>query len=89
MLDSPNIVKLFRRVIPYVNVFVNIDKMKPVTSNGQPRTGREEAAIRRIKENQTDGKIREIHEALKGEPKVRWGRWIRKDLGLKKPKKCG
>ncbi|MFC1597207.1 hypothetical protein ACFL5Q_04610 [Planctomycetota bacterium] len=89
MLDSPNVVKLFRRVVPYVNVFVNIDKMRPVTSNGQPRTRREEAAIRRIQENQTNDRIHAIYEALRGEPLVRWGRWIRKDLGLKKAKKSG
>ncbi len=89
MLDAPNVVKLFRRLTPHVSVFINIGKMMRVRCCVQPRTRREEAAVRRIEENQADDRIREIYEALKDEPLVRWGRSISKVLGLKKPRKCG
>jgi DNA repair photolyase len=89
MLDVPNVVKLFRQLTPYVNVFINIGMMERVGPNVQPKTQREKAAVRRIEENQTDDKIREIYQALKDEPLARWGRSISKVLGLRRPKKCG
>ena len=42
MLDAPNVLKLFRRLAPYVNVFINIGKMNYIRQNIQspnPRRG--------------------------------------------------
>ena len=89
MLDAPNVMKLFRRLSPYVNVFINIGKMLRVRYCVQSRTRRDEAAVRRIEDNQSDDRIREIYEDLKDEPLVRWAPSIREVVGLKTPKKCG
>lgn len=85
MLDTPNVLKLFRKLAPYVNVFINIGIMKNIRQNTLPRTQEDEAEVRRIKENQADDRIRAIYEGLKSEPLVRWSPEIRKVLGIEKP----
>jgi len=89
MLDAPRIMKLFRKLAPYGNVFINIGIMRNIRQNTQPRTQEEEAKVRRIEENQADDRIRAIYEDLKGEPLVRWSPEIRKVLGIENPKPCG
>ena len=64
--------ELFRRLSPHFNVFINIGKMLRVRYCVQPRTRRDESAVRRIEDNQSDARIREIYEDLKDEPLVRW-----------------
>lgn len=41
-----------------------------------------EEAIARIEAGQTDEKIREVYEALKGEPKVRWKDSVKRVVGI-------
>ena len=81
MLDAPNVLKLFRKLAPYVNVFINIGKMNNIP---RPETKDEESAVCRIKENQTKDRIRAIYEDLKDEKLVRWSPKIRKILGIEK-----
>jgi DNA repair photolyase len=89
MLDVPNVLKLFRRLAPYVNVFINIGIMCNVRRNVQPQAQKEEAEVRRIEENQAEDRIVAIYEDLKGETLVRWSPKIRAILGIRRPKRCG
>ncbi len=89
MLDAPNVLKLFRKLAPYVNVFINIGIMCSIRRNTVPRTQEEEAQVRRIEENQAVDRIRAIYEKLKGEALVRWSPEIREILGIEKRKPCG
>jgi len=89
MLDAPNVLKLFRELAPYVNVFINIGIMKDIRKNTLPRTQEQEAEVHRIKENQGDDRIRAIYDELKGEALVRWSPEIRAVLGIEKPQRCG
>ena len=84
MLDAPNVLKLFRRLAPYVNVFINIGIMKSIRRNTQPQTQEEEAAVRQIEQNQADDRIRAIYEHLMDEALVRWSPEIRNVLGIEK-----
>lgn len=88
MLDTPNVSAMFRRLAPYVNVFINIGIMEKISRNVQPRTEEETAAVRRIEENQVVNRIHAIYGDLKDEALVRWSPEIRKILGLKKAKSC-
>ena len=89
MLDAPDLPKLFRRLAPYVNVFINIGIMENIRRNVQPRTQREEAEVRRIEENQADDRIHGIYADLRNEPLIRWSPQVRKRLGLKSTRSCG
>ena len=90
MLDAANVLRLFRKLAPYVTVFINIGIMKNIRRNTRPQSEQEEAAVRRVEENQADDRIRVIYEDLKDEPLVRWSPEIRKVLGIgKKNDSCG
>ena len=90
MLDAANVLMLFRKLAPYVTVFINIGIMKNIRRNARPQSEQEEAAFRRVEENQADDRIRAIYEDLKDEPLVRWSPEIRKVLGIgKKNDSCG
>jgi len=86
MLDAPNMVKLFRKLVPYVNVFINIGIMCKVRRNVTPRTQEEKAAVCQIEENQANDRVRSIYEQLKVQELVRWSPEIRKILGIEKAK---
>ena len=88
MLDTPNVLKLFRKLAPYVNVFINIGIMNKIGRNIQSLTQEEVALVRRIKDNQAEDRIRAIYEKLKGEALVRWSPETRKVLRIEKPKQC-
>ena len=48
-----------------------------------------EAAVRRIKQGQTDDRIKEIYEALKDNPKIKWKGIIKDLLGMEGPDQPG
>ncbi len=88
MLDAPNVSELFHRLVPYVNVFINIGIMKRVGQNVRPRSRREKAEVRKIKENQSPNRIRSIYEVLKGKPLVRWSPETKRILAVEKEAAC-
>ena len=80
MLDSENVVALFCALAPYVTDSIWIGKMNGIDYRVEP--GTDPRAIRRIKDGQTDGRVREIYAALKHEQKVKWKESFKKVLGL-------
>jgi len=89
MLDVANVSMLYRKLVSYVNVFINFGIMKNIRLNTKSRTQEEEAEFRRIAENQADDRIRAIYADLGDEPLVRWSPEIREILGIEKRKPCG
>lgn len=80
LLDSENVVSLFRALVPYVTHTIWIGKMNGIDYRVEPGTDPRE--VQRIKEGQTDAKVRAIYAALKDEPKVRWKESFKAVLGL-------
>ena len=80
MLDAPKVVKLFQILCPWVTDTIWLGKMNQIDQRVIPGTN--PAEIQRIKDGQTDERIREIYAQLKDEPKVRWKESIKKVVGL-------
>ena len=83
MLDSPNVVKLFQKLEPWVTDAIWIGKM-----NGVPKKAGKQWELA-IRAGQTDERIAEIYAALKKHPKVKWKDSIKKVVGLKMAQKAG
>jgi len=88
MLDVPHVAGLYRTVVPFVNVFVNVGLMEDVRLNVQPQTPEEEAEVLRIERGQSIDRLRSLYQDLKDEPLVRWGRSVRRALGLTQAARC-
>jgi len=86
MLDSPNVVKLFYKVEPFVNDTIWIGKMNEIRAGKMSRvdieTAEDEKRVKTIEAGQTDERIHEIYTELKDEPKVRWKESFKEVLGL-------
>lgn len=80
LLDASDAVKLFRKLEPYVSDSIWFGKMNRIDQRVIDGTSPE--AIEAIKRGQTDERIREIYEALKDEPKVRWKESYKAVLGI-------
>ena len=87
LLDSDHVEALFHTVFPYVTHSIWIGKLNMIDSRVEP--GSDPEAIRRIKEGQTDRRVREIYEALKCEPKVKWKESYKRVLGLELAEEAG
>ena len=84
LLDADDAVGLFRDLEPWVTDTIWFGKMNRIPSDcASP------AAIEAIKRGQTNERIREIYEALKYEPKVRWKESYKEVLGLKRATEAG
>ena len=82
MLDVPHAVELYETLIPYITDTIWFGKMNQVSKRVDAKTAEEKAAVRRIEENQTDERIRELYERLKDLPKVEWKESIKEVVGL-------
>ena len=87
MLDSQNVVALFRSLAPYVTHSIWIGKMNGIDSRVEP--GTDPQAIQRIRDGQTDGRVRAIYAALKDEPKVKWKESFKEVLGMDLAEEAG
>jgi DNA repair photolyase len=72
MLDSPNVVKLFRTFEPFVTDTIWIGKMNRIAQRVEAETEEDKRRIQAIEEGQTDERVMEIYNTLKDEPKVAW-----------------
>lgn len=89
MLDSPNVVRLFETLKPWVNDSIWIGKMNKIRMRVNIVTDEDEAQVCRIEGNQTDDDVRRIYEALKDEPKVKWKESFKSVLGLPLAEEAG
>lgn len=87
MLDSRNVVGLFHALAPYVTDSIWIGKLNGIDYRVEP--GTDPKAIRRIKDGQTDERVREIYAALKDQPKVKWKESFKEVLGLDLAEEAG
>ena len=82
MLDVPHAVELYEAVVPFVTDTIWFGKMNDVRRRVEVKSAEDEAAVRRIGENQADERIVELYERLKDKPKVAWKDSIRELVGL-------
>jgi len=83
MLDSKNVVELFRILEPSVTDSIWIGKLNKIDSRVEVKTDEDRQQVQRIKDGQTDEKIWVVYNALKDEPKVKWKESFKAVLGLK------
>ena len=94
-LLTPERVAVFVAVVePFVNHSIwigkaNMLRYRSAWARKHVDCGMLEAEIRRIEAGQTDAKVREIYEALKDNPKIRWKESYKKVIGLALPDKAG
>jgi DNA repair photolyase len=89
MLDSPNVEELFYTLKPYVTNSIWIGKLNKARKRILIETDEDERQVCRIEKGQTDERIREIYEALKDEPLVKWKESFKTVLGLSLAEKPG
>lgn len=89
MLDTPNVVALFRTLIPFVSDSIWLGKLNRARSCIQERTSEIETAIRQVEAAQTDDRIWDVYQALKDEPLVRWKESIKQIVGLSLAERAG
>ena len=82
MLDSPNVVKVFCKLHPYVTDVIWIGKLNKARQRIKCVYAEDFEAVERIEEGQTDDQVRRIYAALKDDPKVRWKESFREILGI-------
>ncbi len=87
LLESDNVRAMFDTLAPYITDSIWIGKLNGIDYRVEPGAATE--AIRRIKDGQTDEKVRTIYEALKDEPKVRWKESYKGVLGLELAMEAG
>jgi DNA repair photolyase len=80
MLDSQQVAELFHTLAPYVTDSIWIGKLNGIDYRVEP--GTDPQAVQRIRDGQTDRRVRAIYAALKDEPKVKWKESFKKVLGL-------
>jgi len=92
-LDSPNVVKLFYKLEPFITDSFWIGKMNRIRhADGtlyrvSPDTNSVE--VDRIEAGQTDERVHAIYAALKDEPKIRWKESFKEVLGLETATEAG
>ena len=88
MLDSENIDSLIKDLTPLVSDAIWIGKMnhigRIISNNGDLKE-----EIRKIKESQSDDKIKVIYERHKENPKIKWKESIKKVVGIAPVEKPG
>ena len=89
LLDANSVEKLVKDVEMWVNDSIWIGKLNHVDSRVRVETPRDESFVEMIKAGQTDEKIREIYEALKDHPFVKWKESYKEVLGLKLADEAG
>lgn len=87
LLDADRMIDLFRAIEPLVTDTIWIGKANRLRTRCMPGTSEER--IRRVEAGQTDEWVREIYQALKGEPKVRWKESYKRVLGLEPAPRAG
>lgn len=85
MLDSENIVQLVDDLGPYVTDAIWIGKMNHIKKNIQIDSPELEEAVQRIKEGQTDERIKAIFNMLKDKSQIKWKGGIKKIVGMELP----
>lgn len=82
MLDSAHIIDHFHALEPFVNDTFWIGMMNDIERRVKVVTDEDRRQVERIKAGQTVERLREIHKALKDEPKVRWKSELLKKLDM-------
>jgi DNA repair photolyase len=81
MLDSKNIDRLIKDLLPFITHSFWIGKMnKPKSRVGNDNETK--AAVKTIKDGQTDDMITSIYERHKDNPKIRWKESIKEVVGI-------
>ena len=81
-LDTANVVEMFHLLKIFVTNSIWIGKMNRVRDRVTISDETDERMVSAIEAGQTDDKVREVYEALKNEPLVRWKESYRLVLGL-------
>jgi DNA repair photolyase len=89
MLDSQNVITLYRTLAPFVTDSIWIGKLNKIDSRVETVTEADKKEVARIKDGQTDDKITAIYNALKDEPKVKWKESIKEVIGLTLAEEAG
>jgi hypothetical protein len=89
MLDSSNVIKMFYFLKNSVTHSIWIGKMNQIRNRVEILTEEDEIRVKEIENGQTDERIREIYDALKDEPLIRWKESFKEVLGLKLPTESG
>jgi len=87
LLESDKARELFDALAPYVTDTIWFGKMNGIECRVVPGTDPRE--IQRIREGQTDQRVRAVYAALKDEPKVRWKESYKQVLGLRLADEAG
>jgi DNA repair photolyase len=89
MLDSANIDALISDLSPYVTHSLWVGKMNHIGrfANGGDQDLQRE--VDRIRQGQTDAKIKEIYDRHRNNSKIRWKKEIKKVVGMPIPKENG
>lgn len=82
MLDMPHAVELYNTLVPFITETIWFGKMNQVRKRVAPKSEEEEAAVKRIEENQTDACIRALYEELKDAPNIEWKDSVKEVVGL-------
>jgi DNA repair photolyase len=82
MLDSEHIIDLYETLVSLVTDSIWIGKMNQIKRRVAVYSEEDLNAIEKIEAGQTDEKIRQIYEALKDKPYVRWKESIKEVVGL-------
>jgi hypothetical protein len=82
MLDSANIIRHVTNQSTHVTESIWIGKLNNIRSRVSSVDEQDRKAIQRIEQGQTDGRIREICDALKNHPLIRWKDSIKRVVGL-------
>ena len=88
MLDSERIEDLIDDLMPYVTNAIWIGLMNHLKGI-KVESEAEKLALQRIKDGQTEQKIRAIYNRLKGNLKIKWKSHIKKIVGIPLAKKVG
>ena len=80
LLDSENIRSLYDALAPYVTDTIWIGKLNGIGYRVEP--GTDPMEIQRVKEGQTDRKVRQVYDSLRDEAKIRWKESYKTVLGL-------
>jgi len=89
MLDSENIVSLVAACAPHVSHSIWIGKMNKTEQRVCCEDEETPVRLQRLRQGQTDAKIRDIYSRLKDNPLVRWKESIKEVVQLKLAEKPG
>lgn len=89
MLDSENVVSLVSNLQPWVSHSVWIGKMNKIDERVDLNVPGMKEELSRIREGQTEKKIKEIYQLLKGNQLIRWKESIKEIVGIESPGQAG